>query len=1491
MFKKNLSAFLAVTFVATSVFQPIFSVSAGRGFPGFTDVNSSNPFYNYIMEAGSAGAIKGYSDWTFRPNNAVTRIEALAILLRIKNPNIDFSTLADGSNSDFSDVDSNQWFTPMLNYAKAQWITNGYSDGTFRGSNNISRAEVAILIKRIFNISDSQGSSPFNDVSNLPSNLQNAIDALYTAGIAKGNNGNFNPFYNVTRGEITAFAERANTNNSSSTSNITKISSLFLKNDWVDSFIKILSSSAPSTALNDVSNYTLTDTAGNSVTDFNIVYNATTKIIKVTLSSESDNSYVLSFQNGDYSFSQNFDTTTTSTPTTNTGNSTGSSTDTGNLDLGNLFWTGTTSTWTTSNTWSTSTWITSTGAIQTQTWSTSTGTTSSGSTSSGIVYDWSVTITQTSSGVVTWSVPNKATKIKAIGLTITNGSSDDLVINEVKSYITGLWNRTNIDGVYFMDSNGILIGSKKSVVSGFENGQDGIDFTFYGTAFKIPAKSVSTVYLTFDLKSVDSSNNQYIFSVQSINATKSFPSDKYTFPYLSSPITIAGVNTSLITISNPDSSALTANIGENNISLANFNLQTDNVWTVTLNTIKFRNGWSANTTSALSNQTIAIWGNTVPATVSIVNDSIYFKLTTPYIIPKNTNTSVQVFATISGEIARTVSLYLESDSINAVDQNGFWVQSNITALNTTTEWNTITINGSKINLSTTTLTQTETNSNVTRFTMFNGNLTIAENINFDDFNFGVVSQTVGKTELEKETEVSTYLQNPTIRITNITNGTWTVSTYTAESTLGTLTNGKLFDFRNVSLWTGIYKIEFVSDIISSAPQNTKFQVKFDSTNVMGSYSTNNDRISSSDFSVGTLNGQTITVSQPTAVFTNNPLNTTTVVGGAMNLWVYDFKVQANNISDLKLGNVSIKINTATQFSDVFDRLYLYKGTTKLAEISSLGSRTVTFNSISDVIPKNTTTEYTISGDVKANLSSNVSFSFSMLNESALVLRDSLNTLLSTSSKIGLSSEQAGAAFTVLASGTARVESLFDESTFSQDRLAVANSTWTIVWRIKVNPNYEDATLKKLVLENIWTATTTDINSVTLYKSNVLTSDNYIGQGTINSNKKIVLSGLNTIFTKDQIAYIYFVVNFKNIWDVGWQTGTSGRTVKLQVVNYEFLGNSSSQTITPLYVLGDTNSLITISDDTEGATDTLKATFAAWSPTAAQLATTQLYVNGNKYIFTSAANSVSGKNINVGVGWTNATTITASMSTVIWNSANEWLFYTTSQADANLSLSLALNTSLQTKTFTYYPSLVTDVSNYALSSTSLNFGWASDLGAVQFTTASQNNQRNHDVVKTTITQLQIAASHNLDDAGGLHVTSLYIERVWGTFPKQALILGDTVSTSKHLYNIDGTTLATNAAMNTALKSSNGIILDNLDTLLGVDAQIAPWTVAVFKISGTLSTSTTTNRYFQLTVKELRTTSLRTSGIQWKADANDSSSIVGLKNPEIPQDLPLTQLKNY
>ena len=159
MFKKNLSAFLAVTFVATSVFQPIFSVSAGRGFPGFTDVNSSNPFYNYIMEAGSAGAIKGYSDWTFRPNNAVTRIEALAILLRIKNPNIDFSTLADGSNSDFSDVDSNQWFTPMLNYAKAQWITNGYSDGTFRGSNNISRAEVAILIKRIFNISDSQGSS------------------------------------------------------------------------------------------------------------------------------------------------------------------------------------------------------------------------------------------------------------------------------------------------------------------------------------------------------------------------------------------------------------------------------------------------------------------------------------------------------------------------------------------------------------------------------------------------------------------------------------------------------------------------------------------------------------------------------------------------------------------------------------------------------------------------------------------------------------------------------------------------------------------------------------------------------------------------------------------------------------------------------------------------------------------------------------------------------------------------------------------------------------------------------------------------------------------------------------------------------------------------------------------------------------------------------------------------------------------------------------
>src|SRR5690606_38925588 len=68
----------------------------------FTDIRSSDWFYAAIVAARSAGWIDGYSDQTFRPNQNITRAEALKIILSSAFSVGDFSS----SNTPYPDVRS-----------------------------------------------------------------------------------------------------------------------------------------------------------------------------------------------------------------------------------------------------------------------------------------------------------------------------------------------------------------------------------------------------------------------------------------------------------------------------------------------------------------------------------------------------------------------------------------------------------------------------------------------------------------------------------------------------------------------------------------------------------------------------------------------------------------------------------------------------------------------------------------------------------------------------------------------------------------------------------------------------------------------------------------------------------------------------------------------------------------------------------------------------------------------------------------------------------------------------------------------------------------------------------------------------------------------------------------------------------------------------------------------------------------------------------------
>lgn len=114
----------------------------------FSDVPKGYWAANYIGYMQQFGIITGYSDGSFRPDAPVTRAEFAAIASR-------FEKLTEGSKS-FTDVSDTYWAARYINFAATRgWVT-GYSDGTFKPENTITRAEVAAVTCRLLERSADQ---------------------------------------------------------------------------------------------------------------------------------------------------------------------------------------------------------------------------------------------------------------------------------------------------------------------------------------------------------------------------------------------------------------------------------------------------------------------------------------------------------------------------------------------------------------------------------------------------------------------------------------------------------------------------------------------------------------------------------------------------------------------------------------------------------------------------------------------------------------------------------------------------------------------------------------------------------------------------------------------------------------------------------------------------------------------------------------------------------------------------------------------------------------------------------------------------------------------------------------------------------------------------------------------------------------------------------------------------------------------------------------
>lgn len=168
------------------------------GHHPFSDLGIDNWASDYVEYLVSQGAISGYSDGTFRPNDNVTRAQFAKMLVLAKGWQV--QTPASPS---FGDVASGYWAYGYIETAVSHGVISGYSDGTFRPGATVTRAQVAKMIVAANGWYFNQGfGSNFTDI-NQSEWAYSFADTVNAAGVMSGySDGTFRPYASATRAQI-----------------------------------------------------------------------------------------------------------------------------------------------------------------------------------------------------------------------------------------------------------------------------------------------------------------------------------------------------------------------------------------------------------------------------------------------------------------------------------------------------------------------------------------------------------------------------------------------------------------------------------------------------------------------------------------------------------------------------------------------------------------------------------------------------------------------------------------------------------------------------------------------------------------------------------------------------------------------------------------------------------------------------------------------------------------------------------------------------------------------------------------------------------------------------------------------------------------------------------------------------------------------------------------------------------------------------------------
>ena len=152
--------------------RPIIPANPGKtdkNFP-FTDVSKNDGCYDAVDYLYSKGIMNGTSSTKFSPNGELTRAMVVTILYRAQGEP------AVHTSGSFKDVAAGCYYTEAIEWAAANNIVKGFTDGTFKPDKSVTREQLAAFLSRF---------AQYNDAKIIEADGQLSTDAVVSGWARK----------------------------------------------------------------------------------------------------------------------------------------------------------------------------------------------------------------------------------------------------------------------------------------------------------------------------------------------------------------------------------------------------------------------------------------------------------------------------------------------------------------------------------------------------------------------------------------------------------------------------------------------------------------------------------------------------------------------------------------------------------------------------------------------------------------------------------------------------------------------------------------------------------------------------------------------------------------------------------------------------------------------------------------------------------------------------------------------------------------------------------------------------------------------------------------------------------------------------------------------------------------------------------------------------------------------------------------------------------